>query len=118
MNKENVVRYEEVGGGSFDSESQTTYVKYSELIPDTVFEGTYNGSHLGNFDKTTYFLKQEDGNVLGFNATGKLTYLINKAELTIGQPIRITYLGKSVVSKGPNAGKPAHDFKLAVGVKA
>lgn len=90
-----------------------TYIKFSDFkAGDTLVEGVFKASEMGNFDKLNHIFRTTAGETV-LNATGKLDYLIEQF-LTPGMRCKIVYLGKIVLAKGKYKGKESHDFELYV----
>jgi hypothetical protein len=98
-------------------ETNRRYVKYTQCKKGDVL--VKNGTYVKSEENKMYgglnhlFREEEDGVITVLNKSGKLDWLI-QTHLQPGSKCRITYQGKSVVSKGKFAGRDANDFSLEV----
>lgn len=99
------------------------YKGWKDWLEGDVLIGVFKGTYVDKFKKTGYdievietqFQEGEDlnaGTILGLNAMGSLDYKMEDVEE--GSVIRLEYTGKTLLEKGPYAGKEAHTVSLAV----
>lgn len=96
--------FQEVGG-------PINYVKYSECkAGDVLVEGWFIDTKPGLYGAQYYFI-DETGKTTVLNKSGQLDYQmshsINKEDF-----LRITYMGKIILEKGPMKGKESNQFKI------
>lgn len=91
-----------------------------ENITGVVAEGIFDGIVTEDTKygpKNNVRVKDSEGNLLIVNQAGNLDYRMNQAlqqGLKVGQPIQISYLGKTKMTKGPFAGTMSHSFDVAI----
>ena len=100
------------------------YRKWNDWQVGDVVIGTYESVGQDQYKKNSYSIKvieamfksepsdKYEGKTLAINANG----MVDKAlsELPIGTIVQIEYCGKSLIEKGPYAGKEAHSVKVDV----
>lgn len=98
--------FQEIGGTRH-------YHKYATMEPNTVIvTGWYvrkDKNHYGAF----YDIVTEDGETHVLNSAAILNKRMDE-NLKLEDFIRVTYLGKVTLTKGPMAGKPCGDFKVEI----
>ena len=98
--------------------------KWGDWDTDDQVVGKFVATHEDNYDKTNYVIEviqAEFADDSGEEFTGKNLVLnssgtIDKAfeEVTVGEFVQVTYLGKSEILKGKYAGKEAHNMEVIV----
>ncbi len=86
------------------------YISFSKnkVAKGTAFEGTYKGVVQGKFT-LEHTLETDNGNIV-LDGFGKLNKLL--ANVAVGTPVRIIYLGMEVGKSGQYKGKEMHDCEL------
>ncbi len=98
--------FSEVGG-------QVKYVKYTEMTAgQVVAEGWFTETRQNKFNvgKEDYFVVDADGVTHCMNNAGHLAFLMKS--VMPEDYIRVTFMGKEKITKGPKAGTDANRFKL------
>lgn len=102
-----------------------SYRKWEDYeVGDTVI-GTFIGTHVCQYKKTNWKIKVLDaqfqdqeladslvGKVLVLNSAGSLDKQME--DVTEGECIQMEYTGKTLLTKGPYAGKEAHTMAVAI----
>ncbi len=107
-------------GASANGNKPLRFIRPGELadagITGLVLEGIYLG--LVPNDKTGKqdFKFETDSEIVIVNSNGSLGYKLGMVQ--IGDLVQVSYNGKDKITKGPNAGKMAHSFDLAVADEA
>jgi len=95
--------FKEVGG-------RKKYFKFAECeIGEVLVEGEYHREVQGKYGIQYEFLNI-DGEVHVLNGSGQLKYKMDF--IREGDKVKITYEGSELLTKGPMAGKSAHQFKI------
>lgn len=102
-----------------------SYRKWDDYEIGDVVVGTFIGTHVDQFKKTNYKIKVADaqfvdheladtliGKVLVLNSAGSLDKQME--EVQEGEAIHMEYTGKSLLTKGPFAGKEAHGMIVQI----
>jgi hypothetical protein len=88
------------------------YHKYAEKTKgEVIVEGFFIGSTQGTYGIQHNF-RTLDGKLHVLNSAGHLNYAVE--QLTVGNFCQIRYDGEIRLTKGPMAGKNAHQFLVAV----
>jgi hypothetical protein len=90
------------------------YFKYADCNPGDVLvnEGTYVGPEEGRYG-VQHIFKQRNGEIVCLNSSGHLNWLIEN-HVSPGVVVNILYKERVTLTKGPMAGKDAHNFELEV----
>lgn len=101
------------------------YRKWEDYEIGDVVVGEYIGTHICQYKKTNYKVRVLDaqfvdteladsliGKILVLNSNGSLDSQMEKVEE--GETISVEYNGKSLLTKGPYAGKEAHGVSVNV----
>lgn len=101
------------------------YRKWEDYEMGDVVVGTFMGIHVCQYKKNNFKIKVLDaqfmdhelgesliGKTLVLNAMGSLDKQMS--EVQEGESVQVEYLGKSLLTKGPYAGKDAHGVSVAI----
>lgn len=101
------------------------YRKWEDYAVGDTVVGTYIGTHICQYKKTNYKIKVLDaqfedqdlaetliGKVFVLNSAGSLDKQME--EVQEGETISMEYTGKSLLTKGPYAGKEAHGMVVNI----
>lgn len=93
------------------------FYKPGEMSKGDTFTGTYLETKvMGQYESPVHIFERkiEDGTIerYAINNTGQLAFYMK--QVTPGSIVRLTYDGQQKLAKGKFAGKPAHNFKVAV----
>lgn len=98
--------FQEVGSGSYK------YVKYTECQEgEVIAEGHYKGTKQGQFG--IQHLIKADGTTVVLNSAGALNKTLEN-DVSKGDYVRVTFLGKDVVKSGKFKNKEFNNFKIEV----
>lgn len=87
------------------------YPRYAETKAGTVIaEGLFDKEGLDKFGGPSWHVKSKDKHFV-LNSSGHLNYQMRE-NVSVGDFIRVTYLGTEVMSGGRFAGKESHQFMI------
>ena len=101
------------------ADSSLTFVKPSKLGEEdrnkVLVEGTFVEATPNYFDesKSDYKFETAEGNFVVVNNAGNLGYRMKN--VSPGELVQLTYLGKNPIENGKMKGKLAHNFDVMVG---